>query len=338
MLLSDLDHDLKNVQGRSIVSIFIGGGTPSLISAEGIHFLLTQIRDRIEWHPAIEITLEANPGSVDSKNFTGYHDVGINRLSMGVQSFNNKHLRKLGRIHSSQTAVDAIQIAKTAGFKNFNIDLMFGLPDQTNPAGLEDLQQAITLSPTHLSWYQLTLEPHTPFFKNPPRLPQHDAIVDLYEAGLDYLQRHHFKHYEVSAFSRPGFECQHNLNYWQFGDYIGIGAGAHSKVTQLATQQIERYWKKPHPKAYLNAIDGFIGGSDTLQVDQLPFEFMLNALRTEHVITRELFEKRTGLAWSILIPALEKGSQKGLLEWDAQSIVSTPLGKRFYNDMVGLFL
>jgi oxygen-independent coproporphyrinogen-3 oxidase len=337
-LLNDFEQELIKIQGRALISIYFGGGTPSLLSDEGVYSLLNQLRKRIEWQDNIEITLEANPGSVDSKHFKGYYEAGINRLSIGIQSFNDEHLKRLGRIHDSKAALQAIQIARASGFNNFNIDLMFGLPKQSYREGLEDLKKAIALSPPHLSWYQLTLEPHTPFFKNPPQLPHHDAVVDLYEAGLACLNHTDLNHYEISAFSRPGFECRHNLNYWSFGDYIGIGAGAHSKITRLDSKNIERYWKKSHPKAYLNANDSFNGGFNILLPEQLPFEFMLNALRAYQMITRELFEQRTGLKFKVLVPALEKADAKGLLEWDWDHIALTNLGKRFYNDIVSLFL
>ena len=337
-LLEDVEHDLPKIWGRRIHSIFIGGGTPSLFSGEAFEELFNGLRARLNFKPGIEITLEANPGTVERQFFQAYHEIGINRLSLGVQSFEAEKLKALGRIHSTEEALSALGVARDAGFENINIDLMFGLPQQSLEEALLDLQTALAQQTPHLSWYQLTLEPNTLFYKQPPILPNEDHLWEIQQAGQALLKEQGFINYEVSAYSKPGKNCQHNRNYWEFGDYLGIGAGAHSKITDMAQQSIKRFWKHKQPKQYLNSQANFIGGESTVLPTALPFEFMLNALRLQEPISAALFAARTGLAWSELTPTLEQAAAKQLLSFDEQQLIVTDLGKQFLNDLMALFL
>lgn len=337
-LLADLDQDLPKVAGRALISIFIGGGTPSLFSPEAFNDLLLEIRKRIPFTDAIEITLEANPGTVEYARFAGYRQAGINRLSIGIQSFQADKLTALGRIHDNQQAIRAAETAYAAGFTNFNLDLMHGLPNQTHDDALHDLQTAIALHPTHLSWYQLTLEPNTLFHKYPPSLPPEDFICDMQDKGRDLLAQHHFIQYEISAYAQADKQCRHNINYWQFGDYLGIGAGAHGKITDSATTNITRSWKLKNPKEYLQANTVFIGDSKIIPANELAFEFMLNALRLYQTIPVTLFYERTGLTFSDIAVPLEKARQQGLVEFTHEVIIPTDLGRKFYNDLVEIFI
>ena len=336
-LIKDLDQELPLVQGRKLQSIFFGGGTPSLFSAEAIHSILKAVEQRIGFAADIEITLEANPGTVEQAKFSGYAAAGVNRLSIGVQSFNQTHLQALGRIHDNHEAIKAAQAAINAGISNFNIDLMHGLPHQTQAEALADIQQAIALKPTHLSWYQLTIEPNTAFYSSPPLLPCDDALADIQQAGEDLLQQAHFQQYEISAYSLAGRQAQHNRNYWLFGDYIGIGAGAHGKLTSLEQQQIVRRWKTRAPKDYLATNNTLLAGSKTLQAADLPLEFMLNSLRLNAGFKPELFQARTGLPLESIQPQLDQLVEKKLLAVTAQSIYPTELGRRFLNTLLAEF-
>lgn len=339
-LMADLKADLPYVQNRKLHSIFIGGGTPSLFSAKAYETLFDTIFKWITPKENIEITLEANPGTVEQQRFKDYHAVGINRLSIGCQSFNPEHLKILGRIHDKNQALRAADAACKAGFTNFNLDLMFALPSQTIAEALEDLTTAISLNPTHLSWYQLTLEPNTLFHKFPPALPDDELMADMFAAGQALLADHHFLQYEVSAYAQKNQQCQHNLNYWQFGDYLGIGAGAHSKLTNFSTfstGKIHRLLKHKHPKTYIEA-DNFISEAIEIAESALPFEFMLNALRLNQPISSHLFETRTGLSFAVIKPNIEKAINKGLLIFDGVVFYPTKLGQRFLNDLVEMFL
>jgi putative oxygen-independent coproporphyrinogen III oxidase len=336
-LLTDLSQELPHIGDRALTSVYCGGGTPNLFSPEIIQQLLTTIQSSCHLIPDIEITLEANPGVADEERFAAYHAAGVNRLSIGVQSFQDAALQRLGRIHQGAAARKAVDAAKAAGFKNINLDLMHGLPQQTIAEGLDDLSQAIQLAPTHLSWYQLTLEPNTAFAHHPPPLPKDEVVWDLQDHGMRRLAQAEFTQYEISAFSKPGFICRHNRNCWQFGDYIGIGAGAHSKLSHIESQTITRHWKHKHPKTWLSPQTSFIDGIEPINPKQLPFEFMLNALRLYQPIERTLFEQRTGLAFSTLEKSLTQAAEKGLLIWTSQTITPTDLGRRFYNDLVSLF-
>ena len=336
-LLADLDQELPAVQGRPISTIFFGGGTPSLFSAASLGRLLQGIEQRIPFAPDIEITLEANPGTFEQDKFKAYRQTGINRLSIGVQSFQPSKLEKLGRIHNGDEAVRAADMARAAGFDNFNLDLMHGLPDQSLEEALDDLRQAIALAPTHLSWYQLTLEPNTVFWNQPPELPEDDILWDIQEAGQALLAEHGFSQYEVSAYARPGKAARHNLNYWSFGDFIGIGAGAHGKLSH-PDGRIVRTWKTRLPKDYLNPAKQFKAGEKTLTADELPFEFLMNALRLTPGVDAELFAQRTGLPLQTLAAARAEAEQKGLLQVEPTRLVATARGQLFLNDLLQYFL
>lgn len=336
-LIADLQADLAWVQGRKIGSVFIGGGTPSLFSGQTYQDLFTQLRQHLDFSTDCEVTLEANPATVEHDNFEGYLAAGINRLSLGVQSFNPTHLQTLGRIHSQQDAFNAIQLAKTAGFSNFNLDLMHGLPQQDLSQALEDIDCALSFHPTHLSWYQLTIEPNTAFYRQPPALPDDDILWAIQEAGQQKLALAGFQQYEVSAYSqqRPS---KHNLNYWQFGDYLAIGAGAHGKVT--TPEGIFRYRKTRLPKDYLAAAPQQQArlGLEKIVTEDLYFEFMMNALRLKNGVPIDYFEQRTGLAWSDLLTQIQPALNKQWLTLDTQHIKCTDLGFNYLNDVLSLFL
>ncbi len=353
-LLADLESDLPRVWGRPVRSIFLGGGTPSLFSPEAIERLLAGVRARVALVPEAEVTLEANPGTVETERFRGYRAAGVNRLSIGIQSFDPEQLRKLGRIHGRDEALVAAQAARSAGFDNFNLDLMFGLPQQTLDEALTDLRTALALHPAHLSVYQLTLEPNTLFHAQPPELPDEDVLAAMQEALQAELANAGFAQYEVSAYARtqggasvagrksPGTaadrRCRHNLNYWQFGDYLGIGAGAHAKITDAGG--ITRLWKVKQPRDYLETAGtpAGLGGEQRPGRDDVAFEFMLNALRLTAGVPAGLFSERTGLDPACLLKPLTRARSRGLLEPDLEHIRPTPLGRRFLNELVALFL
>ena len=338
-LLKDFEADIKLANGRSISTIFIGGGTPSLFTAESIDQLLQGINKISPLSDETEITLEANPGTFEQQRFTDFRLAGINRLSIGIQSFNSSHLKALGRIHNGDEALVAADIARQAGFDNFNLDLMFGLPQQSTDNALEDLQQAIDCQPTHLSWYQLTLEPNTLFHHQPPKLPNHDALWEMQQAGQALLASEQYQQYEVSAYSRPSKQCQHNRNYWEFGDYIGIGAGAHGKLTDTHGV-ITRTTKFRQPKQYLAQAEQnlFYSTTTNLAVDDLPFEFMLNALRLKRGVNAALYEQRTGQPLSSIQEAINGAHRSNLLKKDGEKISCTEQGWRFLDNTLTLFL
>ncbi len=336
-LLLDLEHDVPLSAGRELSSIFIGGGTPSLFSGAAIERLLTGIRRITGVAPDAEITLEANPGAVDIAHFEAYRAAGVNRLSIGVQSFDEQMLNKLGRIHSPAEAGQALVLAREAGFENINLDLMFGLPDQGALQAMLDLQAAIALSPSHLSWYQLTIEPNTRFHAHPPPTPDDELLWEMQETGRARLQEAGYLQYEISAYSRAGHNCRHNLNYWTFGDYLGIGAGAHAKLT---TQHgITRRWKQKHPAVYMDRLgNGYkVFEERQLQATDLSLEFMMNALRLHHGVPRSLFEERTGLPLSAAQEGLDSATEKGLIEQSEDYLKPTDLGRNYLNDLLGLF-
>lgn len=338
-LLSDLKQDLIDFPQRQIISIFIGGGTPSLLSASAYACLLEEIGKLLPLSEDIEITMEANPGTVEQQRFRGYREAGINRLSLGIQSFNPEHLKKLGRIHDDKQAHFAIETARRAGFDNINLDLMHGLPGQTIEQGLADLQQALQYEPEHLSWYQLTLEPNTVFYKQRPVLPEDDEIALMEEQGFALLQQSAYQRYEISAFSKKNSASRHNLNYWLFGDYFGIGAGAHGKITQdLATPKIVRTNKYRQPTDYLNKDKPFCAGKESIDADSLLFEFFLNTTRLEQAIPLELFTERTGLSKSLLLDKLKKASELKLITLQDDHWQVSPLGRQFTNNLQELFL
>jgi oxygen-independent coproporphyrinogen-3 oxidase len=342
-LLADLDADLvayPDARARPIVSVFFGGGTPSVFSPAAIARILDGVAARLNFAREVEITLETNPGTVEHGPFAGYRDAGVNRLSFGVQSFDDAALARLGRIHGADEARRAVRAAQDAGLRNINIDLMYALPAQSMSAALDDIAQALALSPTHVSHYHLTLEPNTLFAaKPPPDLPEEDAAWAMQEACQSALADAGYAQYEVSAYARDAQQCLHNRNYWQFGDYLGIGAGAHAKLTD-AEGTVHRLWKLKHPKAYLDACgtQTRLGGVQRIAPEQLPFEFMLNALRLNEGFTLSLFEQRTGLARATIAERLGDAQMRGWLEVDAGRVVPTELGRRFLNDTIAAFL
>ena len=336
-LLRDLEQDLPRTWGRAVYSIFIGGGTPSLFSPEAIDRLLSGIRARLPLDQNIEITLEANPGTVELERFKGFRQAGINRLSIGIQSFDETKLKALGRIHGCEEALHAAEAARAAGFDNFNLDLMFGLPGQTVEQAVSDIRTAIQLGPTHVSAYQLTIEPNTLFHARPPVLPDDDSTWDMQNRLQTELAAAGYRQYEVSAYAKPGYECRHNLNYWQFGDYLGIGAGAHAKITDAGS--ITRLWKIKQPNEYLLAAGTprNLGGEQKLSREHTVTEFMMNALRLNSGFPSRLFAERTGLPISAVAQSLEAAEQQGLIDWDAETLRPTATGFRFLNNLVAMF-
>jgi oxygen-independent coproporphyrinogen-3 oxidase len=337
-LMADLEQDLPRVWDRPVHSVFIGGGTPSLFSPAAIDRLLAEVRARLPLRADAEITLEANPGTVELDRFRGYREAGVNRLSIGIQSFNEHKLRALGRIHDGSEALRAAQAARAAGFDNFNLDLMFGLPQQTPDEAIADVQTALDLAPAHLSLYQLTLEPNTLFHARPPDLPDEDTVADMQDALITMLAGAGLQRYEVSACAQPGRECRHNLNYWRFGDYLGIGAGAHGKLTHAGG--ITRLWKLKHPAEYMQKAGGAerIGGEQALTRREAAFDFMLNALRLINGFEAGLFTERTGQSWSLIESVLQQAEEKKLILRNPAIIRPTDLGMRFLNDLLALFL
>ncbi|MFI8395744.1 radical SAM family heme chaperone HemW [Pseudomonas sp. NPDC078863] len=336
-LLADLDQDLHAVYGRELTSIFFGGGTPSLFSAEALGRLLKGVEQRIPFADDIEITLEANPGTFEQEKFVAYRKLGINRLSIGIQSFQQEKLEALGRIHNGDEAVRAAGMARQAGFDNFNLDLMHGLPDQSLDDALSDLRQAIALKPTHISWYQLTLEPNTVFWNQPPVLPEDDTLWDIQEAGQALLAEHGYAQYEVSAYAQAGRPARHNLNYWSFGDFIGIGAGAHGKLSH-PDGRIVRTWKTRLPKDYLNPAKRFQAGEKYLSNEEMPFEFLMNALRLTAGVESRLYPERTGLSLDTLAEGRREAEQSGLLQVEPSRLAATERGQLFLNDLLQQFL
>lgn len=336
-LLADLDQDLHAVYGRELTSIFFGGGTPSLFSAEALGRLLKGVEQRIPFAADIEITLEANPGTFEQEKFVAYRKLGINRLSIGIQSFQQEKLEALGRIHNGDEAVRAAGMARQAGFDNFNLDLMHGLPHQSLDDALSDLRQAIALKPTHISWYQLTLEPNTVFWNQPPVLPEDDTLWDIQEAGQALLAEHGYAQYEVSAYAQAGRPARHNLNYWSFGDFIGIGAGAHGKLSH-PDGRIVRTWKTRLPKDYLNPAKSFQAGEKSLSNDEMPFEFLMNALRLTAGVESRLYPERTGLSLDTLAEGRREAEQSGLLQVEPSRLAATERGQLFLNDLLQQFL
>lgn len=341
-LIADLDADLPLAAGRELVSVFIGGGTPSLMSAAFYEGLFEALVRRLPLARDIEITLEANPGTLERGRFAGYRAAGINRLSLGVQSFQDAQLQALGRIHSGDDARRAVEEARRAGFDNLNLDLMHGLPGQTPALALADLDQALALAPEHLSWYQLTLEPNTEFHSHPPRLPEEETLWDIQDLGHERLEAASFARYEISAYARPGRRARHNLNYWRFGDYLGIGAGAHGKLSRRDDEgapAIERRWKSRQPEAYLRRREdprGFVAGQRTIEETELPLEFAMNALRLVEGVPISIWSAYTGRTPEALNSRLAEARKKGLLVEDAGTLRASPQGLLFLNDLLAL--
>lgn len=344
-LLDDFAAECALIEPRRLHSIFIGGGTPSLMGPDFYARLLEALEARLGFEPDIEITLEANPGTVEQKRFQGYRAAGINRLSIGVQSFDEAALQTLGRIHSGSDACRAVDSARQAGFDNFNLDLMHGLPGQTVAGALADIDQALALSPTHLSWYQLTLEPNTEFYSHPPLLPPEDELYDIQEAGEARLAEQGLARYEISAYARPDagrdVRSRHNLNYWHFGDYLGIGAGAHGKLTQSTPEGLAlvRRWKTRQPEAYLRRRQdprGYLAGQREITRDERGLEFLMNALRLVEGVPTALWSRYTGLDEQALRTQTYTAITRGLLEDDPARIRATPQGLLFLNDLLAL--
>jgi putative oxygen-independent coproporphyrinogen III oxidase len=340
-LRRDLDHASMNAVGRKIVSVFFGGGTPSLFSAAAIASVLGHARTLLPFAADAEVTLEANPGTIERGRFADYAAAGVNRVSLGAQSFDAAKLTALGRIHGTSDIARAVGDLRTAGIDNFNLDLMYALPGQDLQGALDDLEQAIALEPAHLSHYQLTLEPATPFARRPPPgLPDDDLAWTMQVECQERLARAGYGQYEVSAYARAGRHCRHNRVYWEFGDYLGVGAGAHGKVTLAATGTVERTVRVRHPTAYLAAAgpEQRIAEVRAVPAADLPFEYCLNALRLVDGFTPLQFESRTGLPLAVLEEAAARAQQQGLLEWQADRCRATPFGRRFLNDLQAHFL
>ena len=338
-LLADLDQDLALARGRTLQSIFFGGGTPSLFAPDQIARILDGVAQRLAFAAGIEITLETNPGTVEHGPFAGYRNAGVNRISFGVQSFDDAALKRIGRIHDAAQAERAVKQAQDADITNLNLDLMYALPQQTLDGALRDVDIVLSLQTPHLSHYQLTLEPNTQFAANPPPLPDDDCAWDMQEACQARLAAAGLAQYEVSAYARAGRQCAHNLNYWNFGDYLGIGAGAHAKLSG-EDGSVHRRWKLRAPKGYLEyaGTPRGVGGDDVVMKDQLPFEFMLNALRLNAGFAFADFEARTGLPRSTIAAQLAAAQTRGWLEVEDERIRATELGWRFLNDVIASFL
>lgn len=341
-LIRDLESALPNIWGRRVTSVFFGGGTPSLFSAASIEKILTSIRMLLPLEPTAEITLEANPGTLEASKFSDFRTAGVNRLSIGIQSFNPIHLQALGRVHDDEQARKAIEMAQIH-FDNINLDLMYALPDQSVDEAAEDIQIACSFGVTHLSIYHLTLEPNTLFYSNPPTLPNDEEAAEMQEVIEQTIANHHYHHYETSAFARCGHISHHNINYWLFGDYLGIGAGAHSKIS--FEDKIIRHMRYKHPKEYLaKSIKGRVTSGSTVQKQHelkrmdRSFEFMMNALRLNNGFESALIEERTGLPITAILPQLEEAEQRGFIWRDHLRIAPTSMGRRFLNDLLQIFL
>ncbi|MFG6176313.1 radical SAM family heme chaperone HemW [Halomonas sp. THAF12] len=340
-LIADLDADLALAEGRELVSIFIGGGTPSLMSDSFYRRLLEAVSARLPWAADMEITLEANPGTLERGRFAGYREAGINRLSIGVQSFQHAQLTALGRIHSGDDALAAVGEARAAGFDNLNLDLMHGLPGQTPELAMTDLETALSLAPEHLSWYQLTLEPNTEFHSHPPRLPEEEILWDIQDLGHERLEAAGLERYEISAYARSGRQARHNLNYWRFGDYLGIGAGAHGKLSRWGDSglDMERRWKTRQPDAYLRRQHdprGFLAGREAIAPRELPLEFAMNALRLVEGVPLSIWKAHTGHPVDRLLTCLQAARKKGLLVEDEEWLRASPQGLLFLNELLAL--
>lgn len=335
-LIEDLEQDLPLVWGRPVSSIYFGGGTPSLFNAGHIDSLLSGIRSRLAVAPAAEVTLEANPGTIERDSFEAYKQAGINRVSLGVQSFDDQSLQKIGRIHGSEEVRVSLTSLRQAGLDNFNIDLMYGLPGQSTEGALEDIRQAIAFEPAHISHYQLTIEPNTAFAASPPRLPEEDASWDMQTRAAELLASAGYEQYEISAWSRPGLRSRHNLNYWRYGDFLGIGAGAHAKITDVPANLIRRLSKQRHPRQFMGG--RYRAEDRSIQDSERVFEYFLNRLRLNEPIHRDDFSARTGLAWSEVSVRVDKAISKGLLNEINGHLYHSETGWRFVNDIQAMFL
>ena len=337
-LMADLDNDLKLIDSRPIQSIFFGGGTPSIFSPDTIHQIIDGTQQRLNFDDSIEITMEANPGTFEQKNFAEFKNAGINRLSIGIQSFNDQHLKSIGRIHDAQQALNAINTAKESGFDNINLDLMFGLPQQNIKQAINDIEIACAQGVQHISHYQLTIEANTFFHKHPPVTPDMEELWDMQNQCHEILLKNDFHQYEVSAFSKPDKQCRHNLNYWNFGDYLGIGAGAHGKLTDSSTGKIIRRWKLRQPEDYMShVLDDMVSGESEIVQNDIIVEFLLNALRLKEGFTFDVFEQNTGLNRRLLLEACQH-VDKDLLVFSDSGIRTSDRGYLFLNDVLEQFL
>ncbi|AIR85063.1 MULTISPECIES: radical SAM family heme chaperone HemW [Pantoea] len=334
-LLSDLEQDLPLTAGREVRTIFIGGGTPSLLSSNAMQMLMDGVRARLPLAADAEVTMEANPGTVEADRFSGYQKAGINRISIGVQSFSPQKLERLGRIHGPDEAVRAAHLAAGLGLRSFNLDLMHGLPDQSLEEALDDLRQAIALNPPHLSWYQLTIEPNTMFSSRPPVLPDDDALWDIYEQGHELLSAAGYQQYETSAYAKPGYRCEHNLNYWRFGDYLGIGCGAHGKLTQ-PDGRIVRTVKTRHPRGFMQG--KYLDKQHNVENDDKPFEFFMNRFRLLEAAPRADFSRYTGLDEQVIRAQMDEAIKAGYVVETAEQWQITEKGKLFLNSLLELFM
>ena len=339
-LINDLEQELPLFWGRSISSIFMGGGTPSLFSPESIDELISALRARLNFAADIEITMEANPGTVEFEKFKEFSSAGINRLSIGIQSFSDDKLKSLGRIHGRKEAISAAELAHDAGFNSFNLDLMYGLPNQSQQQAIDDIETAIALEPNHISHYQLTIEPNTFFYHQTPVTPDDDSLWEMQIACQDRLAKNNYAQYEISAYAKDSFQSQHNLNYWQFGDYLGIGAGAHGKLTNATEQNISRSWKVKQPQDYLNsaASEKRISGKKILTREDASFEFMMNVLRLNNGFETELFQHHAGLPISTIEKQLKQAEDKGWISWELKRIKPTETGRQYLNNLLELFM
>ena len=333
-LLQDLEQDAPLSQGRKLQSIFFGGGTPSLLPADAVKKILDGVKSLVSFENDIEITLETNPGTAEYSNFDELLRAGVNRLSIGAQSFDDLQLATLGRIHSSGEIRRAIMKAKHSGFDNINIDLMHGLPGQSTDAAKTDIEQAIALGPRHISWYQLTIEPNTEFYKTQPLLPEDDIQTEIYETGLRLLEENDYQQYEVSAFAQKNRESRHNLNYWKFGDYLAIGAGAHGKISRPEENDYFRYQKTRVPKDYLDRNRPFTSKRELVESSERPLEFLMNSLRLKSGVDSQIFKQRTGLSLELLENPLAALRKRGLIIEDKNRIQTTELGFLFLNDVL----
>ena len=339
-LLKDLEQDLPLVWGRTVHSIFFGGGTPSLFNARQIEALLSGFRGLLPVSPLAEVTLEANPGTAEHDGFSSYRDAGVNRISLGAQTFSDKLLNVLGRIHGRAEIHRAVESIQSAGIDNFNIDLMYALPGQSANGAVRDIQEAIACAPTHISHYQLTIEPNTAFHVNPPQLPDDEIAWDMQQECAKVMVESAYEQYEISAWARAGYQCQHNLNYWQYGDYIGIGAGAHGKITLPSEQAIRRRIRHKHPLTWMKRV----GDGESIIEDQVLddreciFEFFLNQLRLRDGVRKSQFSARTGVAWSRVSDRVEEALAKGLLNDEGDLLKASELGWRFSNEIQAIFL
>ena len=336
-LIADVTQSLPLIWGRKIKTIFIGGGTPSLFSPEAYEKLFGVLRSMLPFDSDLEVTMEANPGAIERGSFIGYKEAGINRVSLGVQSFSSIQLKKLGRVHSVDDIYKAVSDIKSANIKSFNLDIMYGLPGQIVDDAIKDIELSLELAPTHFSWYQLTIEPNTVFYKKRPILPKESEVLQMEKIGRSILSDHNFNRYEVSAYSKPSYKCLHNINYWKFGDYLGIGAGAHSKITDINHGVIKRYEKFKVPGKYISSNNKTSTIVNLSNCDKI-FEFFLNRLRMDAVITVQEFEIATGIYFRSIEKKINNAVKRGLLYFDGVNMKKTKMGSEFLDDLVSIFL